>query len=373
MKIVFTGDTSLPRELLIRQASDAGLDVMNSVSSRTSLLVCNSPSASTRKAQLAHQHQTPRMTEAEFAHLLTRISPGEPKAIAPATPVQARPAEQTSTTVIPRGQLADYRVLVLGGTHDQASEMRSRVAALGAQTAANLTATVTHTVALPGHRDDPRWSRAQLLSLPALDPETLEVMSVANIVSPIAAEPMPYVGRHWVRTETVTLPRGGVTDLDPDVTEWSLAISWPDHASPVDVVAFVVDDDEQVATDDDFCFYNNPHHPSGTVALDLDTPNEATAELRLARLPSLTRRIVIAAAVAEPATFGQVGPIELALRDDTGIAVRATLDAADQERTLLLANIYERNGTWRFRAIGQGYRTNLATLAVAHGVDVAEE
>jgi DNA polymerase-3 subunit epsilon len=52
--------------------------------------------------------------------------------------------------------------------------------------------------------------------------------------------------------------------------------------------------------------------------------------------------------------------------------VRATLDAATGERSLLLANFYSRNGVWRLRAVGQGYQANLAGLAVMHGVDIEE-
>jgi DNA polymerase-3 subunit epsilon len=37
----------------------------------------------------------------------------------------------------------------------------------------------------------------------------------------------------------------------------------------------------------------------------------------------------------------------------------------------LLAEIYRRNGTWRLRAIGQGYDDGLAELAIRHGVTVA--
>ncbi|WP_433664254.1 TerD family protein [Nocardia sp. CA-128927] len=52
--------------------------------------------------------------------------------------------------------------------------------------------------------------------------------------------------------------------------------------------------------------------------------------------------------------------------------MRSTLDAATEERTLLLAEIYLRGDVWRLRAVGQGYTTDLATLARGYGVDVDE-
>ncbi|MFG3619893.1 TerD family protein [Nocardia sp. NPDC047654] len=51
---------------------------------------------------------------------------------------------------------------------------------------------------------------------------------------------------------------------------------------------------------------------------------------------------------------------------------RATLDAAAEERTLVLAEMYLRGDVWRLRAVGQAYPTDLATLARHYGVDVAE-
>jgi len=83
------------------------------------------------------------------------------------------------------------------------------------------------------------------------------------------------------------LSRGAVTDL-PVGDGWSLSVQWNAQGSSgpvVDVVAFVVDADEQVGDDRDFCFYNNPAHPSGAVELALETPGEVILQSRLDLLP----------------------------------------------------------------------------------------
>ena len=53
--------------------------------------------------------------------------------------------------------------------------------------------------------------------------------------------------------------------------------------------------------------------------------------------------------------------------------LRATLDAATAERTLILCEMYLRGQTWRLRAVGQGYETGLAELARRYGVAVDGE
>jgi DNA polymerase III subunit epsilon len=372
MKIVFTGDTSTPREVLTMRCAVAGLDAMNSVSSRTSALICNSPTTDTRKAQLARRHGTPVLTEAEFESLLGDVWAGEPKQHEQTASIGsvARPAPPTPAA---SGPLVGYRVLVVGGTHDEASALRTRIAELGGQGAGKLTASVTHVVALSGHDSDARWSKIMRIGLPTLDANTLS--PGAPLASPsIQCAPIaPDASADY--PDPIVLPRGGVTDLPATIQTWSLSISWTDQhdTCEVDVVAFAVDADDQVGTDGDFCFYNQPEHPTGAVVLDLDTPTEAVATLRPDALPDGRRRIVVAAALDGDATFGHVGPIELVVRTEDGQAVvRATLDAATEERSLLLANIYQRNGAWRFRAVGQGYVGNLAALAVVHGVDIDE-
>ena len=143
------------------------------------------------------------------------------------------------------------------------------------------------------------------------------------------------------------------------------------ETADVDVVAFLTDDDEEVGGDDDFVFFNAPTHPSTAVALELDLPSEALVSIHPGRLPADTRRVVVAAVLPEGRTFGDVGPIELMLRDaDGGLLARATLDAATQEQSLVLAVVYQRAAAWRFRAVGQGYDSGLAALAERHGVDV---
>lgn len=62
---------------------------------------------------------------------------------------------------------------------------------------------------------------------------------------------------------------------------------------------------------------------------------------------------------------------DVAALGSTRLEAASTLDAATTERTMLLAEVYRRNGVWRLRAIGQGYDDGLAELATRHGVTVA--
>ncbi|MFD0024652.1 DEDDh family exonuclease [Streptomyces sp. NPDC058382] len=75
MRVAFSGDTSIDRELLEDRAVEAGLHVATSVSRLTSLLVTNDPDAATSKTVKAKSFGTPILEESAFTHLLRDVAP----------------------------------------------------------------------------------------------------------------------------------------------------------------------------------------------------------------------------------------------------------------------------------------------------------
>lgn len=75
MRVAFSGDTSVDRELLEDRAIEAGLHVATSVSRLTSLLVTNDPHSGTSKVVRARQYGTPVIDEAAFGQLLRDVEP----------------------------------------------------------------------------------------------------------------------------------------------------------------------------------------------------------------------------------------------------------------------------------------------------------
>jgi DNA polymerase-3 subunit epsilon len=75
MRIAFSGDTSVERDLLEDRAVEAGLHVATSISRLTSLLVTNDPDSGTSKVVKARQYGTPVVDEAAFGQLLGDVEP----------------------------------------------------------------------------------------------------------------------------------------------------------------------------------------------------------------------------------------------------------------------------------------------------------
>ncbi|MEU3853463.1 DEDDh family exonuclease [Streptomyces sp. NPDC029554] len=451
MKVAITGETLRPRAELERQAVEAGLNVMGSVSRHTSALVTNDASSGSGKARRARAEGVPVLDESTFVALLADVRPGTPHERSrsshatipsPATPTTTNPAHpgpaRADTTperpgpvpaVTAPGQpgptpavanpappgptpaattperpgpvpaaltppgpaapapaasprparparpvagdrpLAGRRVLVLGGTHPEAVAARARIVALGGAAAINLSSSVTDVVLLDGGERDRRMKRITALAFPTHGAAWLDAPVIAPLPRRSGGPAAPRV-----------LPRGGVIDLpqpsgSAPAVPWTVTAAWAQQTScEIDVVAFVVDDDEQVCFDEDFVFYGAPENPGGTVRLHSDGPTEQTIGVDLAALPPSAHKVVVAAAIDGSPTFGDVGAIHISSGPGPSAAplVQATLDAATTERTLLLAELYRRGPLWRLRTVGQGYDQGLDALARSYGVEVAD-
>jgi DNA polymerase-3 subunit epsilon len=410
MKVAITGETAHARAELVGRAVAAGLNMMTSVSRHTSVLVTNEPASDSAKVRRALAEGVPLIDEHTFLRLLADVLPGQvheatavlpAAAVPPAAEPQATPAGtgkpvSTTTAAAPvRGStalptaapstsvpaprrpeppvgtsnrpLAGCRVLVLGGTHAAAVSARTRVVELGGSAAVNLSASVTDVVLLPGGESDRRMSRITTLALPVHDLPWLTAPTATDRNGAVLRPQEPHI-----------VARGGVIDLPvPPGTptpKWYVTAGWaPQSDCEIDVVAFLLDEEEQVTFDEDFIFYGAPESPAGTVRLLTGGPAEQTVALDLASLPPATRRVVVAAAIDGAATFGTVGAIQISAAPGSSGAplALATLDAATTERTMLLAEIYRRGPAWRLRAVGQGYDHGLDTLARGYGVDIA--
>ncbi|MFC8879831.1 exonuclease domain-containing protein, partial [Streptomyces ardesiacus] len=342
MKVAVTGETRTARADLVLRGVAAGLNMMTSVSRHTSVLVTNDAAGGSAKARRARAEGVPVIDESAFLRLLGDVRPGTPHEGAvppeavpvqePAPPADPGPAEGPAPVLPavpaprapgpgeaaaapkpagrrpakPRGPLSGRRVLVLGGTHPDAVAARTRVVELGGAAAINLSAGVTDVVVLDGGRADRRLPRITALLLPVHD--------AAWLVAPVVTE-APGAGVR--RGAAHVLPRGGVVDLPLPTGRgaarpWTVTASWAQQtACDIDVVAFVLDEDEQVSLDEDFVFYGAPENPGGTVRLLSDGPTEQTVGVDLAALPPSARKVVVAAAIDGSPAFGDVGALHI--------------------------------------------------------------
>ena len=172
-----------------------------------------------------------------------------------------------------------------------------------------------------------------------------------------------------------TLPKGANTPIP--TTSLRVVLSWA--AGPgvpdVDASALLLTAAGKVRNDDDFVFYNAPRHASAAVTYDGKHSDSATATdtvtVNLPRLPGDIEKVAVAAS-CDGGTFGQVSGLQLAVFDaaaGTELA-RFTDMGATTETAFVAGELYLRAGTWKFRAVGQGWDSGLAGLAGDFGISV---
>jgi stress response protein SCP2 len=146
----------------------------------------------------------------------------------------------------------------------------------------------------------------------------------------------------------------------------------------VDASALLLGPDGRVRSDEDFVFYNQPRHPSGTVWLlgkkrVAEGPTD-TIQTDLAGVEPEVSQILLVASV-DDATFGRVQGLRILLYD-ASVADGEPLLYFDikpetgEETALICGELYRRGEGWKFRALGEGYVEGLQALATHHGIVV---
>lgn len=184
-----------------------------------------------------------------------------------------------------------------------------------------------------------------------------------------------------VVTPTLDVAKGQNTPLILNETPLEtarLTVSWEaDEALDVDVSALLVAADGRVRSDADFVFYNQPEAEGGAVRLlgrsERDGGHEDRLLVGLADLPDDVDRVVtlLSLDAGEDVGFGALSQLVLTLAtaDDQPVA-RFIPSGLDTETALVAGELYRRNGSWRFRAVGQGYASGLVGVATDYGITV---
>ena len=162
------------------------------------------------------------------------------------------------------------------------------------------------------------------------------------------------------------------------------------HDFDLDASVFLLGANDRVRSDDDFVFYGNQVHVSGSVKSLGDDRTGGNSEdgddeqiiIDLSRIPShITKLAVVVTiydAIARRQNFGQVSNAYVRVvkirneGDEHGSeVVRYDLDEEFADENAIVACEIVRNGSeWKFCAVGAGYNGELLGLCRKFGVDV---
>jgi stress response protein SCP2 len=213
------------------------------------------------------------------------------------------------------------------------------------------------------------------------------------------AEPYPHLHRH-LRSHSRSVPEKGQPEPSVNLNrlkkghrvdlvaenaaaKYIFGLGWTGRIEKqieIDVVAFLLGDNEQVLKDNDFVFYGNPRSAEGSVALLGANPAEGLNErvlIDFSKVLGEHKKMVIALSVYQGQEkrqgFAQMAQVFMKAREEAsgqdGLYF-AMDDNFTLETLLIAAEIYRYKGQWRFAAIGSGYREDLAFLCRKYGLEV---
>ena len=137
----------------------------------------------------------------------------------------------------------------------------------------------------------------------------------------------------------------------------------------IDLSAFVVTSSGKVRSDADMCFYGQPSVAGGAVTLVSTTGGETRFTVAPGRIPAGVEKVVFTATIHEErAPFSRIHEIGL----EVGGVIGRIPCTGMTETALILAELYQRSGSWKVRVVGQVFNGGLAALAAHLGVEIAE-
>lgn len=149
------------------------------------------------------------------------------------------------------------------------------------------------------------------------------------------------------------------------------------HSSlTIDIASFGLDAHYRLSDERYMTFYNQPITPCNSIQINNIQSNGADFQIQLSTLDSSIQHIVFTLAVEGLGTMSQLKQSVVSLYNAQNVSVaefQFNGDQFQQERALMLLEIYKKDGVWRLAAVAQGFNAGLDALIRHFGGEVAEE
>lgn len=190
----------------------------------------------------------------------------------------------------------------------------------------------------------------------------------------------------------ISLAKGqkvSLTKDNPGLTKVVVGLGWDTNQFDtggdfdLDTAAFLLEDTGKVAKSEDFVFYGNLNHPSGSVQHLGDNltgagdGDDEQIKIDLSKVPANCSKIAFTVTIYEPEqrrqNFGMINNAFIRIINEATGEELLRYDLGEDfsiETAVVFAELYKHGNEWKFNAIGSGYQGGLAALCASYGVDV---
>ncbi|MEV0028948.1 TerD family protein [Nocardia sp. NPDC050793] len=144
-------------------------------------------------------------------------------------------------------------------------------------------------------------------------------------------------------------------------------------SAPADLSALLVTERGKVRSDADFVFFNQPSGP-GVNLQPAPAGQPASLAVSLNAVPADIDQIRAVITLDDASSnFGRSAPPTAVVSDSSGNQLyEYRIEGLASESIVIALELYRRQGSWKVRAVGQGYAGGFAALVTDHGVTVDE-
>lgn len=161
-----------------------------------------------------------------------------------------------------------------------------------------------------------------------------------------------------------TLVAGQNAKLSASHLTYQLTVSNAPAAN-LDASAILLATTGKVSADDDFIFFNQPQHPSGALV----QKDGSTFSVDLSKVPAHLERIAFVLTV-EQGLSALTNGYSFRLMGEADDFEFTGQGAGRSEKSLIVSELYRRNGDWKVKVVDQGFAGGMAPLAKHFGVEV---
>ncbi|MDN3446637.1 TerD family protein [Psychrobacter sp. APC 3281] len=139
----------------------------------------------------------------------------------------------------------------------------------------------------------------------------------------------------------------------------------------IDCAAYRLTNDGKVRGDGDMIFYGQTRSDDGSVSFR-GHDSDGFFDVNLSAQPATIEKIALAFSSAQ--TLSQVGDVDIQVLQGNQVLMTCQLSSAGRnEKAIILAECYRRQGSWKFRFIAQGFEGGLKPLSEHFGVEIADD
>ena len=139
----------------------------------------------------------------------------------------------------------------------------------------------------------------------------------------------------------------------------------------IDCAAYRLTTDGKVRGDGDMIFYGQTRSDDGSVSFR-GHDSDGFFDINLSAQPASIEKIALAFSSAQ--TLSQIGNVDIQVLQGSQVLMTCQLSSAGRnEKAIILAECYRRQGSWKFRFIAQGFEGGLKPLSEHFGVEIADD